>query len=195
MVEEHYILFLKQELKVKQQLEGLAGVAQTVGDAVGDALLSMATGAETAMEAVEALGREILRLTLRETVSKPISQFISSSLFNAFAPSVASSARVSSGIGAYASGGVVSSPTLGMIGEAGPEAVLPLQQGADGKLGVAGGGNITINVHTPDADSFRRSSKQIASSMRRARINGISWIVDYPCSDSIDGALYDVELI
>lgn len=50
------------------------------------------------------------------------------------------------GIAAY-SGSVVSSPTLfpfaagvGLMGEAGPEAVLPLRRGADGKLGVSAGG-------------------------------------------------------
>ena len=40
-----------------------------------------------------------------------------------------------------ASGGIVNSPTLAMIGEAGPEAVIPLS-----KMGRMGGGNYTINV-------------------------------------------------
>jgi hypothetical protein len=41
-----------------------------------------------------------------------------------------------------ASGGIVTSPTLSMIGEAGPEAVIPLSQ--MGSMG--GGSNITVNV-------------------------------------------------
>ena len=55
---------------------------------------------------------------------------------------------------------IVSSPTLfkfaqggamrtGLMGEAGPEAIMPLMRGRDGKLGVAGGGggsNTTVNV-------------------------------------------------
>ena len=40
-----------------------------------------------------------------------------------------------------ANGGIVNSPTLAMIGEAGPEAVIPLS-----KMGRMGGGNYTINV-------------------------------------------------
>ena len=40
-----------------------------------------------------------------------------------------------------ASGGIVNGPTLAMIGEAGPEAVIPLS-----KMGRMGGGNYTINV-------------------------------------------------
>lgn len=57
---------------------------------------------------------------------------------------------------AFADGGVLTRATpfgmsggrMGVAGEAGPEAVLPLKRGADGKLGVAssGGGGITINV-------------------------------------------------
>jgi lambda family phage tail tape measure protein len=34
----------------------------------------------------------------------------------------------------------------GLMGEAGPEAIIPLKRGRDGKLGVAGGGGGTTNV-------------------------------------------------
>jgi phage-related minor tail protein len=33
----------------------------------------------------------------------------------------------------------------GLMGEAGPEAIMPLKRGANGKLGVEGGGNVTVN--------------------------------------------------
>jgi len=57
----------------------------------------------------------------------------------------------------YAMGGVVGKPTLfkfanggttrtGLMGEAGPEAIMPLKRGADGKLGVASNGSGTTNV-------------------------------------------------
>jgi lambda family phage tail tape measure protein len=61
------------------------------------------------------------------------------------------------GIVPYAMGGIVDRPTLfpfakgvGLMGEAGPEAIIPLKRGADGRLGVAGDGsgttNVTVNV-------------------------------------------------
>jgi lambda family phage tail tape measure protein len=62
------------------------------------------------------------------------------------------------GIIPFAKGGIVNSPTLfpfakgvGLMGEAGPEAIMPLRRGADGKLGVAatggsGGVNVVVNV-------------------------------------------------
>jgi len=58
------------------------------------------------------------------------------------------------------------------VGEAGPEAIMPLTRGADGALGVKsqGGGevNITMNISTPDVAGFQRSQSQIAASMTRA---------------------------
>ena len=80
----------------------------------------------------------------------------------------------------FANGGVVSGPVSfpmrggrGLMGEAGPEAIMPLARGADGKLGVrsagAGGGvNVVMNISTPDAQSFQRSRGQIAAQMSRA---------------------------
>ena len=60
----------------------------------------------------------------------------------------------------YAKGGIVSRPTLfkyanggsgrfGLMGEAGPEAIIPLRRGPNGKLGVeasGGVGNVVVNV-------------------------------------------------
>ena len=84
-------------------------------------------------------------------------------------------------IAAFARGGVVDGPThfpmrggVGLMGEAGPEAIVPLARGADGKLGIrggAGGGGavqVTMNISTPDAAGFQRSQSQIAAEMTRA---------------------------
>ena len=59
------------------------------------------------------------------------------------------------------------------MGEAGPEAIMPLARGPDGKLGVrgAGGGGgqtIVMNISTPDVQNFQRSQAQIAAQMTRA---------------------------
>jgi phage-related minor tail protein len=81
----------------------------------------------------------------------------------------------------FAKGGIVNSPTLfpmrggiGLMGEAGAEAIMPLARGADGKLGVRGGGavNVTIHIATPDVASFRQSQSQVASLVARAVSRG-----------------------
>jgi lambda family phage tail tape measure protein len=88
------------------------------------------------------------------------------------------------GVVPFASGGVVSSPTyfpmggqIGLMGEAGSEAILPLRRGADGSLGVAAGGasapvNVVFNVSAQDAASFRKSEAQITGMLARAVSRG-----------------------
>ncbi|PSL20580.1 phage tail tape measure protein [Shimia abyssi] len=83
----------------------------------------------------------------------------------------------------FANGGVVSGPVtfpmrggLGLMGEAGPEAIMPLARGADGKLGVRSETgrpvNVVMKISTPDVDGFRRSQGQIAAQMGRALARG-----------------------
>ncbi len=94
------------------------------------------------------------------------------------------SAFSSGRVRAFAKGGVVDGPTTfpmrggtGLMGEAGPEAIMPLSRGPDGRLGVrAQGGSrpvqVTMNITTPDAASFRRSRTQIAAQLSRAMGQG-----------------------
>ena len=62
------------------------------------------------------------------------------------------------------------------MGEAGPEAIMPLSRGADGRLGVqaAGGRSVTVvmNIATPDVQGFQRSQSQIAAQAARALSRG-----------------------
>jgi lambda family phage tail tape measure protein len=89
------------------------------------------------------------------------------------------------GIMPFASGGVIGTPTyfplssggLGLAGEAGPEAIMPLTRGADGRLGVAMAGagapaSITVQIATPDAASFRRSEAYLTGQIARAVARG-----------------------
>ena len=82
----------------------------------------------------------------------------------------------------FAAGGIVNSPVLfplrrgaGLMGEAGPEAIIPLARGSDGKLGVRGGAasvNITVNIATPDVQGFQRAQSQVAATLARAVARG-----------------------
>jgi phage-related minor tail protein len=107
---------------------------------------------------------------------------------NAFRPISQGLTGLLSGAGSitpFASGGVIGAPSyfplanggLGLAGEAGPEAIVPLSRGSDGRLGVslAGGGqpaNVTVQIATPDAQSFRRSEAYITGQIARAVARG-----------------------
>lgn len=103
---------------------------------------------------------------------------LSSALFSAFGfanGGVFSAGRVQP----FAKGGIVGGPTLfpmrgatGLMGEAGPEAIMPLSRGADGKLGVKAqsGGTpaVVVNITTPDVEGFQRSRSQVSAQLARA---------------------------
>ena len=84
----------------------------------------------------------------------------------------------------FAKGGVVAQPTnfamrggTGLMGEAGPEAIMPLARGADGRLGVQASGGarpvtVVMNITTPDVQGFQRSQSQIAAEALRALSRG-----------------------
>jgi phage-related minor tail protein len=79
----------------------------------------------------------------------------------------------------------------GLMGEAGPEAVMPLKRGKDGKLGVAGGGGINISNNivienggqmADDPEKMNRFAAKIGEEIRNQvrsvimdeqRVNGV----------------------
>jgi phage-related minor tail protein len=66
------------------------------------------------------------------------------------------------GVPAMANGGIVTSPTLALIGEAGPEAVIPLDR--------AGGmGGINITVHAGLVSSPDQVGQQIIEAIQKAQ--------------------------
>lgn len=140
-------------------------------------------------DALEGLARSISS-TIYSIAMKPVQNAVSDFIGNGLNSvlgglfSFAKGASFSQGrVMPFAQGGVVAGATTfpmrgatGLMGEAGPEAILPLARGADGRLGVQSGQgrgvSVTMNVTTPDVKGFERSRGQIAAQMSRALARG-----------------------
>lgn len=140
-------------------------------------------------QAMDTLARSMVRTTYNAAM-KPVTNHMGSLLSDGLGALVGSilpfadGAAFSQGrVMPFAKGGIVTGPVAfpmrgatGLMGEAGPEAILPLTRGADGSLGVRsqGGGavNVVMNVSTPDVKGFERSRSQIAAQLSRALSRG-----------------------
>ena len=152
-------------------LDGLAKQADGFSGTISRAFRDAVVGGKEFDEILKGLALRFSTMALNAAL-KPIESGIGSLLSGLVG-------SLGGGVKPFAKGGVVASPTyfplsggLGLMGEAGAEAVMPLSRGVDGRLGVSGGGSapVTVNIaiQTPDAASFRKSEAQVAATLARA---------------------------
>ena len=137
-------------------------VTNKLGDAFADFFVEGKRGfRELAVSAIKELNKIIIKAAFMKFIANPITDALgltSSANGNVISggevvPSVMGNVFAKNKIVPYKYGGVVTKPTLfpmGLMSEAGAEAIMPLKRGKDGKLGVAaqggGIGNIVVNV-------------------------------------------------
>lgn len=149
-----------------------------LGNSVGNTLTRSLRGAILEGRSLRTLlgdiGRAFADIALKAAL-KPLGNLVSGAVEGLFAglnPALG-------GVTPFAKGGVLSAPAYfpmpgkwGLAGEAGPEAIMPLQRGSDGRLGVAaaGGGmvNISFNVTAQDARSFAAAEAEVSAMLLRA---------------------------
>lgn len=174
--------------KLKSELKAAASLGQQFSGALVSAFEGIALKGKSLGEVFKGLALKLSDLVLKAAL-KPLEQGLGSlfsGLFSGGGLAFAKGGVINQGMPVpFAAGGIISSPTAfplrggqtGLMGERGPEAIMPLTRGSDGKLGVAarGGGsgvNVTFNVTTPDADSFRKSESQLSAMLARAVSQG-----------------------
>jgi phage-related minor tail protein len=155
--------------------------AAQFGRSLSDAFAQGVTGSRSLEDVLKTLYLRMSDIALR-LAFKPLENALTSGFAGLFG---GASVAAHGAVKPFASGGIIGTPTyfplrggggVGLAGEAGPEAIMPLTRGPDGRLGVAasGGGraSITVNIATPDADSFRRSELYVTGQIARAVARG-----------------------
>lgn len=156
-VEPKVISRLEQQIvlinEAKQAEEERKSLMQTVESSLESGFMSMIDGTKSVKDAFKDMARQIIAELMRVLVVKKAVSAATG--FFGFADGGVFSGG--SQVKAFADGGVVGGPTTfpmaggqtGLMGEAGPEAIMPLKRGANGKLGVQveGGtqGNVVVN--------------------------------------------------
>lgn len=147
-VEEDRIkAILDTEKALKKAKEAEAAREQlmnSVTNNVESALMSLVEGTSSVEDAFKSMLRNILLEIYNQKVAKPLADSIGGFIGSIFGFSKGGVFSGGSQVQAFAEGGVVSSPTnfpmagnkVGLMGEAGPEAIMPLKRGSNGKLGV-----------------------------------------------------------
>jgi phage-related minor tail protein len=160
---------------LRNEMQDLSKLADSFGNKLVGAFAGAIIHGRGLSDIVKGLVLSLSQTALSAAL-KPLGNLVGSLFANAHG-NVMSQGRIMP----FADGGVVNSPVLfpmrggtGLMGEAGPEAIMPLARGSDGRLGVRGGGatNVTINISTPDIQGFRQSQSQIAAVMAQALQRG-----------------------
>ena len=174
MVDELFPGNFNRELTdVSLELERIGDLADGVARSISTAFRGALLEGKSFKSVLGDIARSFADIALRAAI-KPLGDMVGGLVGNLFAGTNPALGTVTP----FAKGGVIATPSyfplaggVGLMGEAGPEAVMPLARGPDGRLGVAGGGgavSVTFNVTASDARSFAASEAEISAMLLRA---------------------------
>ncbi len=165
--------FAKELSDVSVELARVGDLADGVGRSLSTALRGAVLDGKSLKGVLGEVSRAFADIALKAAL-KPVGNLVSGAIESLFS----ATDLALHGVTPFAKGGVVAAPTyfptgrgLGVAGEVGPEAILPLSRGADGRLGLAGAGsavNVTFNVTASDARSFAASKAELSAMLLRA---------------------------
>ena len=161
----------------EEQIANIQSVSNTMKSSMSDAFMSMVEGTKSFKDSMKDMARAVIKqlfdiLVVQRIVGSfnaatGVGSGIVGSIMGAFQAD-GGAWQGGSQIKAYANGGVVGGPTYfpmsggktGLMGEAGPEAIMPLKRGANGKLGVQMEGNSSGDVNIVQNFSFQANGDE-----------------------------------
>lgn len=155
---------------VEKSLKRIEGLGDGMARSLSRAFKGVVLDGKGLQSVISDIGNTFMDLTLNAAF-KPLETLtggVLDGLFNSLANAIP-----------HAKGGVISAPTyfpmqggLGVAGEAGAEAILPLQRGSDGRLGVASAASapvsISMNIQASNAQSFLGAEAEVSAMLLRA---------------------------
>jgi hypothetical protein len=140
-------------------------------------------------EVLRGILQDIARILIRRTITEPVSGWILGQLGGIFG-SARGNVFVGGNIVPFARGGIITQPTvfplargIGLMGEAGPEAIMPLRRTRGGRLGVeaASAGmpavqqtiNVTVQGGAGELDDQQRLAREIGRLARAGVLDAI----------------------
>jgi phage-related minor tail protein len=170
--------------QVRGSADALGASATAFAAAMTRAFAQAAAGGKQFDDVLKSLALRLSNLSVQAAIKPLAKDFAKGRLLGTILDDKAGDAAAPV-LTAFAAGGVIGAPTyfpvlsggFGLAGEAGPEAILPLARGGDGRLGVSVAGpgaapNVVVQIATPDAQSFRRSEAYLTGQIARAVARG-----------------------
>ncbi|HVV94708.1 MAG TPA: phage tail tape measure protein [Hyphomicrobiales bacterium] len=176
--------------QIAADLDQMERMSRSFGSALATALDDGVVKGRALDDVLSGLALRLSDLALRAAL-KPVTDALGGAVVGladkliGAATSPAGSGSVAGSTTPFAAGGVVAAPTyfpmagssLGLAGEAGAEAIIPLARDGSGQLGVRAASaaspvNVTVNIATPDVAGFRRSEAEVTAALARAVARG-----------------------
>lgn len=172
----------EQAARLKQLYGGIVG---TLEDGIVGSLQAAIDGLIDGSKRLDDALREIAAGVLKDIGNQLLRFAVNAGMRALFPGAFADGAAFSSsGIKQFASGGIVNKPTMfkfaeggalraGLMGEAGPEAIMPLRRGADGRLGVEANG---LRQAMGPAPGLSPQSTVLNMNFETSTINGVEYV-------------------
>lgn len=179
---------------LKKGLEDYADAATNVGAQIQTAVGSAFKGMEDAIvnftktgklsfnDMANAIIEDLIRITIRAQITGPLAAAMSGfNLAGMFG--FAKGGAFEGGVQKFATGGIVMNPTyfgmasgMGLMGEAGPEAIMPLTRTASGHLGVrTDGGSQALNVQV---NVVNQTSNPVKATSSAPQFDGKKFVIN-----------------
>ncbi|MCF4097940.1 phage tail tape measure protein [Maritalea mediterranea] len=153
-------------------LERIKELAKSVGDTITDAFTQALVNGKSLKSLLTDIAKAFAQIAVKAAL-QPVGNMITGFVTDLFKGTNSANPKVEP----FAKGGVLNAPTffpmqgnIGLAGEAGPEAILPLKRNSRGQLGVASDAGqapimISMTVNTNNAHSFAQAEAEISAGL------------------------------